>query len=69
MEQQVYKGKYSSMRATAQQQALLEKMGVQQPIIDSLNREQAFQLIRQIMVKYYEEQTRKRFNGKIVVKW
>jgi hypothetical protein len=69
MEQQVYKGKYGSERATAQQQALLEKMGVQQPIIDSLNREQAFQLIRQIMVKYYEEQTRKRFNGKIVVKW
>ena len=69
MEQQVYKGKHGSERATAQQQALLEKMGVQQPIIDSLNREQAFQLIRQIMVKYYEEQTRKRFNGKIVVKW
>ena len=65
----LYRGKFGDQRPTQEQLTLLRRMGVKEQIIDALNREQAFQLIRQIMVKYYEEQTRKRFNGKIVVRW
>ena len=67
--QTLYKGRYADSKPTAAQIALLQKMGVRQPIIDALNREHAFLLIRQITIKYYEEQSRRRFNGKIVLKW
>lgn len=71
MEQQVYRGKHGSERPTAQQQALLEKMGVRQPIIDSLNREQAFLLIRRLVTEYYEARFEKYYKPKleIHVRW
>ena len=71
MEQQVYRGKHGSERPTAQQQALLEKMGVRQPIIDSLNREQAFLLIRRLVTEYYEAKFEKQHSPKleIHVRW
>ena len=68
-QQQVYKGKYGSERPTAQQLELLKKMGVKNEIVQSLDRGAAFKLIQGLMAKYYEEQTRRRCHGKIVVKW
>ena len=68
-QQQVYKGMHGSERPTAQQLELLKKMAVKNEIIQSLDREGAFELIKKLMTKYYEEQTRRRCHGKIVVKW
>ena len=67
MEQQVYKGKYGSERATAQQQALLEKMGVRKEVIESLTRQQAFELIKTIMVRFYTDRFEKQHKPKIGV--
>ena len=71
MEQQVYRGKYGSERATAQQQALLEKMGIRKQVIVELNRAQAFLLIRQMIAKYYESKFEKQHSPKIeaYLKW
>ena len=69
MEQQVYKGKYGSERATAQQQALLEKMGIRKQVIVELNRAQAFLLIRQMIAKYYESKFEKQRKTQGVLKW
>lgn len=66
---QIYKGKFPDQKPTQEQLELLKRMGVKEDVIQSLTRQQAFLLIRQIWRKYYEEQARKRFNGKIVVKW
>ena len=65
----LYRGKYANERPTESQLSLLRRMGVKEEIIGSLDREGAFKLIQALMAKYYEEQTRRRFNGKIVVKW
>ena len=69
MEQTLYKGKHADSRPTEAQLMLLRRMGIKEEVIGALNREHAFLLIRQIMIKYYEEQSRHRFNGKIVLKW
>ena len=53
MEQTLYKGRYADSKPTAAQIALLQKMGVRQPIIDALNRQEAFELIRKVLVRYY----------------
>ena len=45
-QQQVYRGKFSSGQPTAQQLELLKKLGVRKEIIESLNRQEAFELIR-----------------------
>ena len=51
--QTLYKGRYADSKPTAAQIALLQKMGVRQPIIDALNRQEAFELIRKVLVRYY----------------
>ena len=69
MEQQIYKGRYSAERPTAQQLELLKKLGIRKEIIALLNRQEAFELIRKCITQYYEEKVQRRFNGKIAVKW
>ena len=66
---QIYKGRYPDQKPTQEQLTLLRRMGIKEEVIGALNREHAFLLIRQITIKYYEEQSRRRFNGKIVLKW
>ena len=51
--QTLYKGRYADSKPTAAQIDLLQKMGVRQPIIDALNRQEAFELIRKVLVRYY----------------
>ena len=64
---QVYRGKYADSRPTAEQIALLQKMGVRKEIIESLTRQQAFELIRAIMVRYYTDRFEKQHKPKIGV--
>ena len=66
-QQQVYKGRCGSERPTAQQQALLEKMGVRKEVIESLTRQQAFELIKTIMVRFYTDRFEKQHKPKIGV--
>jgi hypothetical protein len=69
MAQTLYKGKFGDQKPTESQLELLKKMGVKNEIVQSLDRVAAFELIKKLMTKYYEEQTRRRFNGKIIIKW
>ena len=70
-QQQVYKGRCGSERPTAQQQALLEKMGIRKQVIAELNRAQAFLLIRQMIAKYYGSKFERQHSPKIeaYLKW
>lgn len=67
--QVLYRGKFAAARPTAEQLALLERMGIKKEVIESLNRQAAFELIRKCITQYYEEKVQRRFNGKIAVKW
>jgi hypothetical protein len=68
--QVLYRGKHADSRPTEPQIALLQKMGVRQPIIDSLNREQAFLLIRRLVTEYYEARFEKQRKPQMgVLKW
>lgn len=69
MEKQVFKGKYANSRPTEAQIALLQKMGVRESVIQTLTRQSAYELIHSNVIRFYEEQTRRRFNGRIVVRW
>lgn len=69
IEQTLYKGRHADSKPTEAQLMLLRRLGIKEEVIGALNREHAFLLIRQITIKYYEEQSRRRFNGKIVLKW
>jgi hypothetical protein len=60
--QVLYRGKHADSRPTAEQIALLQKMGVRKEVIESLNRGQAFLLIRQIWQKYYEEKAKRQLH-------
>ena len=66
---QIYKGKFGAEKPTESQLALLRKMNVREDVIRNLSRQEAFELIKKLMTKYYEEQTRRRFNGRIIIKW
>ena len=66
---QIYKGRFPDQKPTESQLALLRKMNVREDVIRNLSRQEAFELIKKLMTKYYEEQTRRRFNGRIIIKW
>ena len=68
MAQTLYKGKFGDQRPTQEQLSLLRRMGVKEEIIRSLDRKRAYELIRLIMAKYYEEKTR-RLNLRVTIKW
>ena len=66
--QVLYRGKYANERPSEAQLSLLRRMGVKEEIIRSLDRKRAYELIRLIMAKYYEEKTR-RLNLRVTIKW
>ena len=69
MEQQIYKGRYNAERPTAQQLELLKKLGVRKEIIESLNRQEAFELIRKYIVQYYDTKAEQYLHRKGALKW
>ena len=69
MEQQIYKGKHSAERPTAQQLELLKRMAVRPEVIASLNRQQAFELIRKVLAQYYGSKAERYLHGRGVLKW
>ena len=66
--QVLYRGKFGAEKPTESQLTLLRRMGVKEEIIRSLDRKGAYELIRLIMAKYYEEKTR-RLNLRVTIKW
>lgn len=52
--QVLYRGKYANERPSEAQLSLLRRMGVKEEIIRSLDRKGAFELIKAIMVRYYD---------------
>ena len=69
-ETQIYKGKFGDQQPTERQLELLQRMGVKEDVIQSLTRQQAFELIRAIMVRFYTdrfEKQRKPFE--VYIKW
>ena len=70
-QQQVYKGKYGSERPTAQQLAMLRKMNVREDVIQRLTRQEAYELIRGIMARYYNDRFKMHHKPKleIHVRW
>ena len=68
---QVYRGKYADSRPTAEQIALLQKMGVRKEIIEVLDRQTAFELIRKCVTRYCEARFQARHKPKfeVYVRW
>ena len=64
---QIYKGKFPDQRPTQEQLELLRRMGVKESVIQSLTRQQAFKLIRAIMVRFYTDRFEKQHKPKIGV--
>ena len=71
MTQTLYKGKYADSRPTAEQIALLQKMNVKKEVIGSLDRAQAYELIRAIMVRFYDSKFQIKHQPKfeVYIKW
>ena len=69
MEETLYKGRHGDLKPTEAQLMLLKKLGIRKEIIEVLDRQTAFELIRKCITQYYEEKVQRRFNGKIAVKW
>ena len=69
MEQQIYKGRYNAERPTAQQLELLKRMAVRPEVIASLNRQQAFELIRKVLAQYCGAKAERYLHGRGVLKW
>ena len=66
----LYRGKYGDKQPTEAQIALLQKMAVKKSVIQSLTRQQAFELIRAIMVRFYTDRFEKQRKPKWgVLKW
>ena len=68
-ETQIYKGKFGDQQPTARQLELLQRMGVKEDVIQSLTRQQAFELIRAIMVRFYTDRFEKQRKTQGVLKW
>ena len=52
---QIYKGKFGAEKPTESQVAVLRKMNVREDVIQRLTRQEAYELIRGIMVRYYSD--------------
>ena len=69
--QTLYKGRYGNERPSEAQIALLQKMAVKEDVIRNLSRKEAFELIRAIMIRFYEykfeKKQRKPFE--VYIKW
>ena len=71
MEQTLYKGRYGDERPSVAQLELLKRMGVRAEIIQSLTRQEAYELIREIWTRYYQTKFEKQHKPKfeLVVRW
>ena len=70
MEETLYKGRHADSKPTEAQIALLQKMAVKKSVIQSLTRQQAFELIRAIMVRFYTDKfERQRKPFEVYIKW
>ena len=65
----LYRGKFAAARPTAEQLALLERMGIKKEVIESLNRQEAFELIRKYIVQYYDTKAEQYLHRKGALKW
>ena len=68
---QIYKGKFGAEKPTESQVAVLRKMNVREDVIQRLTRQEAYELIRAIMVRYYNDRFEKhhRPSLEIHVRW
>ena len=66
---QIYKGRYGDERPSEAQLELLRKMNVRSEVIASLNRQEAFALIRKVLAQYYGAKAERYLQGRGVIKW
>ena len=68
---QIYKGRFPDQKPTESQLALLRKMNVREDVIQRLTRQEAYELIRGIMARYYNDRFEKHHKPKleIHVRW
>ena len=71
MEQTLYKGRYADSKPTEAQLMLLKKLGIRKEIIEVLDRQTAFELIRKCITQYYEAKFQARHKPKfeVYVRW
>lgn len=71
MEQTLYKGRYGDERPSVAQLELLKKLGIRKEIIEVLDRQTAFELIRKCTTRYYESRFQARHKPKfeVYVRW
>lgn len=71
MEQTLYKGRYGDERPSVAQLELLKKLGIRKEIIEVLDRQTAFELIRKCITQYYEAKFQARHKPKfeVYVRW
>ena len=71
MTQTLYRGRYPDQKPTQEQLELLKRMGVRAEIIQSLTRQEAYELIREIWTRYYQTKFEKQHKPKfeLVVRW
>jgi hypothetical protein len=50
-----YEGRFGHQRPTQQQRAILARQGIRQDIIETLNREEAFELIKQGLKRWLQQ--------------
>ena len=71
MEQTLYKGRYGDERPSVAQLELLKKLGIRKEIIEVLDRQTAFELIRKCIKQYSEAKFQARHKPKfeVYVRW
>ena len=69
MEQTLYKGRYGDERPSVAQLELLKKLGIRKEIIEVLDRQTAFELIRKVLAQYYGAKAERYLHGRGVLKW
>ena len=71
MEQTLYKGRHGDERPSVAQLELLKKLGIRKEIIEVLDRQTAFELIRKCIMHYSEAKFQARHKPKfeVYVRW
>ena len=71
MEQTLYKGRHGDERPSVAQLELLKKLGIRKEIIEVLDRQTAFELIRKCITRYSEARFQARHKPKfeVYVRW
>ena len=66
---QIYKGRYADSKPTEAQLMLLKKLGIRKEIIEVLDRQTAFELIRKVLAQYSGATAERYLQGRGVIKW